>query len=60
MSEFSAEERQNQLITEIDVTYGDDRAWYGFEKLERPVAPKDESKQFESIWLTIRKGVQRK
>lgn len=56
MSEMSTEDRKNKLITEIDVTYGDDRPWYGFEKLERPVAPKD---KYESVWLTIRRGVKR-
>ncbi|KAL4250483.1 hypothetical protein ABKN59_006972 [Abortiporus biennis] len=50
-------EKQTQLITEIDVTYGDDEAWYGFEKLERPVAPNDDAKKLLSVWLTIRRGV---
>ncbi len=59
LSEMSNAEKQNNLITEIDVTYGDSDAWYGFEKLERPVASKDEGKKLESVWLTTRKGVQR-
>ncbi|THG93934.1 hypothetical protein EW026_g7427 [Hermanssonia centrifuga] len=58
LSEMSNAEKQNNLITEIDVTYGDSDAWYGFEKLERPVASKDEGKKLESVWLTTRKGVQ--
>ena len=57
LGEMTTEERQNNLITEIDVTYGDDRPWYGFERLERPVAERDESKKLEPVWLTIRKGV---
>lgn len=52
-------ERQSELITEIDVTYGDDEPWYGFEKLDKPVAPKDDAKSLESVWLTVRKGVKR-
>lgn len=58
LSEMSASER-SELITEIDVTYGDDRPWYGFERLERPVATKDEKSKLESVWLTVRKGVKR-
>ena len=57
---MSSEERQNKLITELDVTYGDDRPWYGFERLERPVAEGVQSRPLESVWLTIRKGVKRK
>ncbi|KAJ3540453.1 hypothetical protein NM688_g6225 [Phlebia brevispora] len=55
LSDMTTAERKNDLITEIDVTYGDDIPWYGFEKLERPVAPTDDKR--ESVWLTIRKGV---
>lgn len=47
LSDMTNEERQNKLITEIDVTYGDDQPWYGFERLEMPVAPKDERKKLE-------------
>ncbi len=57
LGQMTAEERKNDLITEIDVTYGDDRPWYGFEKLAPPVAPKDG--KTENVWLTIRKGVKR-
>lgn len=59
LSEMAQSERQNNLITEVDVTYGDGEAWYGFEKLERPVASKDEAKKLEDVWLTIRRGVKR-
>lgn len=55
---MSTAERQN-IITELDVTYGDDRPWYGFERLERPIATKDEGKKLESVWLTVRRGVKR-
>ena len=57
---MSNQEKQNDLITEIDITYGDDRPWYGFERLGRPVAVKDEVKSLEAVWLTVRRGVKRK
>lgn len=56
---MTSDEKQNKLVTEIDVTYGDDRPWYGFERLERPVAVKDEAKSLEPVWLTVRRGVKR-
>lgn len=59
LGEMSNAERQNNLITELDVTYGDDQPWYGFERLERPIATQNEGKKLESVWLTIRKGVKR-
>lgn len=59
LSDMSAAQRQNDLITEIDVTYGDDQPWYGFERLERPIAEGNEGKKLESVWLTVRKGVKR-
>ena len=52
-------EKQTRLITELDILYGDDDAWYGFEKLERPIAPADDGKKLLSVWLTIRRGVKR-
>ncbi|THH27295.1 hypothetical protein EUX98_g6887 [Antrodiella citrinella] len=56
LQEMSNAEK-GQLITEIDVTYGDDNPWYGFERLERPVAPRVEITKMEAVWLTIRRGV---
>jgi hypothetical protein len=58
LSEMSIEEKQN-LITEIDVTYGDDVPWYGFERIQPAAAERDASKGFESVSLTIRRGVTR-
>ena len=56
--DLSAEEKQNDLITELDVLYGDDRPWYGFTKLEPSVTiPK--AHRVEDEWLTYRKGVKR-
>ena len=52
-------ERKNNIITVIDVLFGSDQPWYGFEKLERPVAPKNEGKKWENVWLTVRKGIKR-
>ncbi|KAF7308825.1 AIP3 domain-containing protein [Mycena kentingensis (nom. inval.)] len=52
--EMSQEERSN-LITELDLLYGDDVPWYGFEKLSPPT--KLHKGETQSTWLTIRRGV---
>ena len=57
MQEMSAEE--NNIITEIDVLFGEDRAWFGFEKLEPPVTPEQEGR-VSSVFVTYRRGVKRK
>lgn len=56
---MTAQERQEELITELDVTYGDDRPWYGFEKLYPPIQSTQEGR-IESVSLTYRRGVRRK
>ena len=56
--ELSAEEKRNDLITELDVLYGDDRPWYGFTKLE-PSVTIHKAHRVEDEWLTYRKGVKR-
>jgi len=53
---MNAEERQTQIITELDVLYGEDSPWYGFEKLEPPSTPENEG-HVESVWVTYRRGV---
>ncbi|EGO20526.1 hypothetical protein SERLADRAFT_476793 [Serpula lacrymans var. lacrymans S7.9] len=55
LREMSAEEKQ-QLVTEVDVLYGEDRPWYGFEKLEPAITPEQEGR-LESVWMTYRRGV---
>jgi len=55
MNEMTAEEKAN-LITEIDVLFGEDRPWYGFEKVEPPVTPETEGK-VDSVYVTYRRGV---
>jgi hypothetical protein len=55
-AEMTSEERSN-IVTELDVLYGDDIPWYGFEKLEP--ATMLHRKQQESTWLTMRRGVKR-
>lgn len=52
---MTAEEKQN-LITEIDVTYGDGNPWFGFEKLSPATTERQEGLR-ENVWLTYRKGV---
>lgn len=55
MSNLSNEEKQN-IITELDVQFGDDRPWYGFDELKPPVKSGEEGR-FETSWLTYRRGV---
>ncbi|CCL98565.1 uncharacterized protein FIBRA_00565 [Fibroporia radiculosa] len=50
-------ERQNDLITEIDILFGDDKPWYGFERVDRPVLEAKPIIRRESVWVTYRKGV---
>ena len=58
MGEMNAEEKNN-IITEIDILFGEDRPWYGFEKLEPPVTPEEEDR-VSSVYVTYRRGVKRK
>ena len=51
-------ERKNDLVTEIDVLFGSDQPWYGFEKVQQ--ATYDGSELREPVWLTYRKGIKRK
>ncbi|KAF9234987.1 Metallo-dependent phosphatase-like protein [Melanogaster broomeanus] len=53
--EMSAEEKQN-MITEIDVLFGEDKPWYGFDKLQPAVTPEKEG-HLESVYVTYRRGV---
>ena len=55
LAEMTAEEKAN-LITELDVLYGDDEPWYGFETLEPPTMLKAGKKL--STRISVRKGVQ--
>ncbi|EJD07471.1 Metallo-dependent phosphatase [Fomitiporia mediterranea MF3/22] len=57
MSYLSTEEKSN-LITELDVLFGDDRPWYGFEKLDPPTTEGREG-HLDTAWLTYRRGVKR-
>ncbi|KAI0342973.1 Metallo-dependent phosphatase [Trametopsis cervina] len=56
LGEMAKEEKAN-LVTEVDITYGDDVPWYGFERLEPAAAQKDAGKKLEAVWVTIRRGV---
>ncbi|KIY53010.1 Metallo-dependent phosphatase [Fistulina hepatica ATCC 64428] len=50
-------QERGHIITELDVLYGSDRPWYGFEKLEPPTMVGKEGR-VEPTWLTYRRGVQ--
>lgn len=54
MSYLSGDEKSN-LITELDVLFGDDRPWYGFERIAPPTTEAVEGR-LESAWLTYRRG----
>lgn len=54
---MTAEEKA-KIITELDVLYGEDTPWYGFEKIEPPTL--SERKNTESTWITFRRGVKGK
>ncbi|PCH44068.1 Metallo-dependent phosphatase [Wolfiporia cocos MD-104 SS10] len=57
LAQMSARERQDELITEIDVLFGDDQPWYGFTRLDPPVSEGTRLLQRESVWITYRRGV---
>ncbi|KDQ50774.1 hypothetical protein JAAARDRAFT_185989 [Jaapia argillacea MUCL 33604] len=43
------------LIMEIDILFGDDKPWYGFDKIEIPVL--ETTPRQESVWVTYRQGL---
>lgn len=53
---MTTEEKAN-IITELDVTFGDDIPWYGFEKIEPPTTSAEGKVQ--SVHISIRQGVKR-
>ncbi|KAI6122283.1 Metallo-dependent phosphatase-like protein [Pisolithus croceorrhizus] len=55
MNEMSAEEKQ-QIVTEVDVLFGEGRPWYGFEKLEPAITP-EKWGIIESVYMTYRRSV---
>ena len=57
LSEMGTEERKG-IITELDVLYGVDQPWYGFERLEPPATVEQEGR-IEEVSLTYRRGVKR-
>ncbi|PPR01694.1 hypothetical protein CVT24_001522 [Panaeolus cyanescens] len=52
--EMTADDKAN-IITELDILYGEDVPWYGFEKLEPPTL--HQGKRVEATWITYRRGV---
>jgi hypothetical protein len=56
--EMTPEEKKQDVITELDVLFGEDRPWYGFQKVQTPIHSEVE-RRLESVWLTYRKAVQR-
>jgi hypothetical protein len=56
LSEMSAAERKEDIITEIDILYGVDQPWYGFEPLKPPATPEQEGR-IEEVSVVYRRGV---
>ncbi|EJU03587.1 Metallo-dependent phosphatase [Dacryopinax primogenitus] len=46
---------QKDIITEIDVLWGEGPAWLGFEKLQPAIV--ERNSKVDSVWLTYRRGV---
>jgi hypothetical protein len=57
-AEMTTEERKEDLITEIDVLFGADQPWYGFERLEPPTTTEQEGRM-EQVSVVYRRGVKR-
>jgi len=47
-------ERQN-IVMEIDINFGDDDPWYGFEKLQPPTTIGHN--KVEDVFVSVRKGL---
>lgn len=59
LRDLSTDDKRN-LITELDILYGDGSPWYGFEKLEGPPTMDAGSGPGRvNVWLTYRRGVKR-
>ncbi|TFK71339.1 Metallo-dependent phosphatase [Pluteus cervinus] len=52
--DMTPEEKAN-IITELDLLYGEDDPWYGFEKMTPATMP--EHGKVQATWLTFRRGV---
>jgi hypothetical protein len=55
---MSPTEIQDHLVTEIDILYGANVPWYGFQQLE-PATTEEQEGRIEKVSLLYRKGVQR-
>ncbi|KAF7430650.1 hypothetical protein PC9H_006359 [Pleurotus ostreatus] len=56
LQEMTNEERQKDLITELDILYGENPPWFGFSKVDPPITAEQEGR-IQSVWLTYRRGV---
>ncbi|KZS94402.1 Metallo-dependent phosphatase [Sistotremastrum niveocremeum HHB9708] len=55
LRDLSQSDRSN-LITELDILFGESRPWPGFEKIETPIVP-SKPPRIDPVWLTYRRGV---
>ncbi|KAL0953331.1 hypothetical protein HGRIS_004576 [Hohenbuehelia grisea] len=56
LAEMTAEEKENKLVTELDVVHGEGPAWYGFTKVE-PAITEEQEGRHSSVSLIYRRGV---
>jgi len=53
-SEMTPKDRQN-IVTEIDINFGNDDPWYGFEKLQPPTTIGHN--KVENVFVSVRRGL---
>lgn len=56
--QMEEEEARDKLITELDVLYGEDVPWYGFEKLQPPISQEQPGRR-DATFITYRLGAKR-
>lgn len=56
--ELDEEEFRDKLITELDILYGEDISWYGFEKLQ-PTLSEELAGRRDATFITYRTGIKR-
>lgn len=58
--DFIEPPESTQIITELDVLYGDQRPFFGFERVKNGPVLKKEAQKHESVDLVFRRGNPRK
>lgn len=55
LQDYHAANATQNIITELDVLYGNGPAWWSFQKVPVPVSPGSD-KGIDPVWLTYRRG----